>query len=189
MAERFIPLSEEDFKNDVSGIMKYIGKLKFGYNRKFVMTGTNFVDNFSEDFISFLNVYLSRIESDANAVKSVLQSTECVKSSKNVFDHNFINEIVYGNYDYASVLQFVDGIEDGLESNEFTKVSDVENFFTHTIDMAFNHMGTSVGALVDQLTAPQVNGFEVACDHIDVSTMNTLKTSSKLFPARDRIEV
>ena len=118
-----------------------------------------------------------------------MQSTECVKSSKNVFDHNFINEIIYGNYDYASVLQFVDGIEDGLESNEFAKVSDVENFFTHTIDMAFNHMGTSVGALVDQLTAPQVNGFEVACDHIDVSTMNTLKTSSKLFPARDRIEV
>nr|DAN65344.1 MAG TPA: hypothetical protein [Caudoviricetes sp.] len=189
MAERFIPLSEEDFKNDVSGIMKYIGKLKFGYNRKFVMTGTNFVDNFSEDFIRFLNAYLSRIESDANAAKSVLQSTECVKSSKNVFDHNFINEIIYGNYDYASVLQFVDGIEDGLESNEFAKVSDVENFFTHTIDMAFNHMGTSVGALVDQLTAPQVNGFEVACDHIDVSTMNTLKTSSKLFPARDRIEV
>lgn len=189
MEGRFIPLSEEDFKNDVSGILKYIGKLKFGYNRKFVMVGTNFVDNFSDDFIRFLNEYLRRIEQDANNAKNVLKSTNCVRSSQDVFEHNFINDVVYGNYDYASVLQFVDGVEDGLESGRFSTTEDIESFSQHTIDMAFNHMGTSVGALVDQITAPQSNALMTTCEEIDVNTMNSLKTSTKLFQAKDRIEI
>ena len=188
MEGRFIPLSEEDFKNDVSGILKYIGKLKFGYNRKFVMVGTNFVDNFSDDFIRFLNEYLRRIEQDANNAKNVLQSTNCVRSSENVFEHNFINDVVYGNYDYASVLQFVDGVEDGLESCRFSTTKDIESFSQHTIDMAFNHMGTSIGALVDQITSPQSDALMTTCEEIDVNTMNSLKTSTKLFQAKDRIE-
>lgn len=191
MENNFVPLSEADFKNDVSGIQQYIGKLKFMLSRKMlnipIPSAVNSFD--SADFIRFLNEYLRKIENETKAAQTALRTTECSTITSKVFEHNFFNDIIYNDYDYASILQFVDGLEDGILDGNFNSPGKIKDFSDHTITMAFHNMGIDVGGLVDLVTSPQVDGLKTDCTEIDVSTINSCKNSSNLCNTTDRIEL
>ena len=130
MENNFVPLSEADFKNDVSGIQQYIGKLKFMLSRKMlnlpIPSAVNSFD--SADFIRFLNEYLRKIENETKAAQTALRTTECSTITSKVFEHNFFNDIIYNDYDYASILQFVDGLEDGILDGNFNSPGKIKDF-------------------------------------------------------------
>ena len=191
MENTFTSLSEADFKKGIDNILDEVTDLKRGFMYTLISNKVgNNSNSFKERFLNFLNNYLKRFEDDSLNAQNELQSINSFTcSNTRVFEHNFFNDVVYGNYDYASILQYVDGLEDGIEDNVLKNPSDVDRFSAHTITMAFNKMGTNVGSLVDMVTEPQVEGLMDNCSEIDCNTIKSMKTSRDLFSVNNRIEI
>ncbi|MCM1223245.1 MAG: hypothetical protein NC548_53215, partial [Lachnospiraceae bacterium] len=183
MNKKYGPLYDYDFQDRARDLRTEASTLKTEIFRATVMK-KDLDQKVINGFNSFVNDYLRFWEEYAEELQK--QMKEC-KAAPGVatIDYTTVKQWVYGNYDYASILQFADGVVQGVMSEKFEEPSDVEDFFEHTVKKAFNNMGASVAGLIE-------NGmnFEAhPATEVDAKTFGTIASYNKLFDGRTRTEL
>lgn len=119
----------------------------------------------------FVNDYVKIWEDYANDLASKIKSAKGTPGVHTV-KYDYVKDYIYSKDDYASVLQFADGVIQGIKSEKFKEPEDIEDFFKYTVNKAFHDKGDSVAALLDSVL---INGVTVDM------TANTSKSDAKLF--------
>lgn len=137
-------------------------------------------------FISYVNNFLKYWEDFSEDMKDKMNNC---KGSKGVrtLQYQTVKDYVYGNFDYAAVLQFTDGIIKGNEENKFKDADDIKDFFEHTIEKAFDDMPDSVASLLD--AALDVENDSISSSDYDAKMFDSIKTYKNLFNEKNRIEL
>ena len=155
---------------------------------------------------SFNSSYILRgLRSDINDYLSEKESLICDLKSSNVdispnaygkvviYRADYIQGIVYANFDYSSMLPFIAGVMDGIHEKAFASNDDilrfVESFRDHTANMAFPNQPVDVAGLVDSVTDPQVAVFRKPLDDYDAKMMQSIAASPALYAPKHRIEL
>ena len=153
---KYLKLNDKDFANHIRDLINessyFKGKIFKAFIRaedikKDVVTSYK---NFIKDFIDIWEDY-------ANDIVSKMKTTNAVKGTSTI-SYSYIKDYIYSVDDYASILQFTDGIIKGIESKQFYKPEDIDNFFKFTVNSAFHDKGNTVATLID---AVMVNGISV----------------------------
>lgn len=141
-------------------------------------------------YISFVNNFLKYWENFSEDLQDKMKKCNADESSSlRTLDYDFVKDYIYGNYDYASVLQFTDGLIKMNNNGESTKtVEDVEDFFEHTVEKAFNDLPDSVGGLMETATAIADDEM-VAPNALSRKMFKTISSYSKLFDENSRVEL
>ena len=184
---KYLKLNDKDFANHIRDLINessyFKGKIFKAFIRaedikKDVVTSYK---NFIKDFIDIWEDY-------ANDIVSKMKTTNAVKGTSTI-SYSYIKDYIYSVDDYASILQFTDGIIKGIESKQFYKPEDIDNFFKFTVNSAFHDKGNTVATLID---AVMVNGISVDMvsntSDWDVEMFNVVK-NYKIFKPNEALEL
>ena len=133
-----VPVSGRDFADSISELSKKCGEFKLDIFRSTIINGT--VDGYKiRNFMGIINSFLRTWEAD--------------NDSYSVIGYNDIKPFIFSNNDYASILQFTDGIVKGAKNSDITKESNYEDFFTMTVRKAFKDRPADAGMMVGEVTS------------------------------------
>ncbi|MCM1532742.1 MAG: hypothetical protein NC114_10800, partial [Ruminococcus flavefaciens] len=96
-----------------------------------------------------------------------------------------VRDYVYAKNDYASVLEFLDGLIKLIEDGKCDSIDDIEDFMDHTLSKAFPNREPEVGGLLDNVLDTGKNGFMTITDKSASSKYNSVK-SYNIFDRRER---
>lgn len=146
---------------------------------------------------SNINQYLTRVndflkywdEYSENLMKNIKRTnaTDGIYS----IEYQWVKEMIYAKFDYASILPFVDGIIKGISSEKFKDSDDIKDFKDYTISKAFKDLPTEIGELVDSvIVSDERNGIPVyrKCSATEAKLFNSIR-SYAIFNPRDRKEL
>jgi len=119
----------------------------------------------------FIADYIKIWEDYADTLSDKIRNAKGTAGVRTV-RYDYAKDYIYSKDDYASVLQYTDGVIQGMKSGKFKEPEDIEDFFKFTVEKAFNDKGDSVGAVLDRIL---INGITV--DMIS----NTSKADAKMF--------
>lgn len=140
---------------------------------------------------AYINEFLRLWADRAEALKSKIKTVKVVPDTNiRTIEYNYVKNYIYGNYDYASILKFTDGLMQGIESGKFAKNSDVEDFMEHTIDRAFNHQSPDVADVLNAVVDGGLAGFaNTPVDILEAKKFDSIRTYNQLFPKPDRTQM
>ncbi|MDE7347677.1 MAG: hypothetical protein K2N48_13175, partial [Muribaculaceae bacterium] len=155
-----------------------------------VMGNGQYGDRDTDRLLTAFNRYLKSWEDYGEQIVNGLnEASDDHKDISSNVDYNDIREFVYASYDYASVLQYADGVFKGIGDDKFKKADDVRDFFDHTIGKAFDDRPDTVGGVLDvflQCEGPEWN----IIDTMGTSNFKTLRSNRrKLFNPSTRTEL
>lgn len=142
-----------------------------------------------QSYLGAINSFL-RSWSDYAEKLSDEMSNAKVKNNANVtsIEYEDVKDYMYAKYDYASVLQYADGLIKGLETNKFETAEDVRDFFDYTTSKAFKDRESNVGMMVGNVM-PSVHGPELeSADAKEIAYFNSCHKYN-WYDRRDRIEI
>lgn len=136
--------------------------------------------------IGKLNGLLAKYGNSLEEAESVAKKTGKIDTSKSCYatPYSDIKDVLYAKYDYAAILQFVDGLYKGIDSGKFSEDDDFDEFFKHTANMAFKGLPDSTAAIVDATN--DIN--EQKSDTAEISHYNAV-IGQKIYNSRDREEL
>lgn len=204
-------LSDEDIQKSIKDLITQGSALKDILYGKLLKQGVsqvkdaindrfqteNFMDTINKDhsgvkeFLRNVNDFLKMWTEYSEQIQTQLKDIDLQQLDLGfkVFQYEYIKEFVYGNYDYASVMKFVDGLIQGIEMESMDSPEAIEQFKTHTISLAFGNQADSVMGLLDSvLTANNATNMKPA-DQMDVTLFNNVKHYNYLFKRSDRVEL
>lgn len=138
--------------------------------------------------LSAYNNYLRFWEDYADEVKEGMSKCRLENANIVTIDYSDIKEFIYANYDYASVLQFADGVFRGVNSEKFKSSEDIHDFFDHTVSKAFDDIDPGVAGVLDTFCRAIDDGPSVV-DNLQFNYFKSLRNNSKLFNSRTRTEL
>lgn len=183
MSKNISPLYDGEFQESISNLRAEASKLKTEIFKTTVMKkdlDQKVVNRFNgcvNDFLRYWSEYAEEFQKKMKDCKAV--------PGLGTIEYNDVKEWVYGNYDYASILPFADGVVQGVTSGEFDDPDDVEDFFDHTVKKAFNDMAGSVASLVEKAVGYRPH----PATQMDVKMFNAIASYNKLFDSRARTEL
>ena len=133
------------------------------------------------------NNYLRFWEQYADEVKDGMSNCRAEKVDIRTIDYNDIKDFIYASYDYASVLQFADGIFRGVKDKKFTDSEDIHDFFDHTVSKAFDDIDPSIAGVLDTFLRP--TDYTDVVDNLQFNYFKSLRNNSKVFNSRTRTEL
>ena len=134
-----------------------------------------------EEFVKYWDWYSTELATKMRSASG--------KEGVTTIETPFIKEYIYAKYDFASMLQFADGLVRGVTDGKFLHVEDIEDFKDHTIDKAFDGLPGDIGSVLDRVINSKMGiEFDHRTDKSDASTYNTIKTY-KMFDPRSRVEL
>ena len=149
---KFNAVNDYDIKKSIHKLTAEVSKLKAEIFKTVVM-GRDLDKQVIKRFGLFMNDFLRRWSDRADSLKHTIRDVkvdEC-EEGLTVIKYEYMKKFIYGNYDYASVLRFTDGVLKGIENKTMTKALQVDDFKDHTIDMAFNGQDPTVAGLLDSV--------------------------------------
>lgn len=176
-------LYEYDFQEFTRNLRTEAGKLKTEIFRATVMKRdldqkvVNAFNGYVNDFLRYWEEYAEEYQKKMKECKAA--------PGRGTIEYNEIKDWVYGNYDYASILPFADGLVQGITSGKFKDPEDVEDFFDHTVKKAFNDIGDSVANVIERATSFEYH----PASQTDVKMFDTIASYNKLFDSRARTEL
>lgn len=187
MGVNFNMLFTEDIVKAVKELTAESSKLKLAICKSIIQN--NSVDkNVVNRYISYVNDILAYWEELANDLAEKMKSSKGITGIRTV-EYEFVKDFIYCNYDYASILQFTDGLIKGInEDGKFKSPEDINDFFSHTISKAFNDRSDSVAGLLDCVIMNNGSSM-IVTDNSAAKMYDSVKSYSKLFNSRDRIEI
>jgi hypothetical protein len=187
----FAPISEEAIVSSIQQLSLQCGKLKASLVRRILMDKSiNRKD--VQLFESFINSFLKYWTERAENLRDTLHQVKEIKSSSELssLDYDYVKSFIYASYDYASVLQFTDGLLRGIESEKIRKPDDIEDFKNHTISMAFDDNDPSVGGLLDSVIGERTGGMNnVPVDALGLKNFYNIRNYNGLLKKTDRTEI
>ena len=137
------------------------------------------------EYMSFINGFISSWENYSEGVSNVIKDSKAVVGTQKVLDYEYIKDYIFFNYDYASILQFADGVLEGVSKEKFTTPDDIKDFRDHTASKALHVDNAEVAAVLHNVIS---NGISMAnwtnCDVTAVAKYNTVR-SYKIFNNKD----
>lgn len=123
---------------------------------------------------------------------NLMNKIKAASGSENVYSirYEWVKDFIYASFDYASVLQFVDGIIQ-ICTKPNVKISDIEGFREHTISKAFKNLPLSIAELSDSVLSSQARkGLNMYCktDKMEAKLFDSIR-SYKIFNGTDRKEL
>ena len=136
------------FSSDVQGLVMEASKLKAEIFRSSYQNRR--ID------INVIHKFLAAVNNMIGKYSDVFMDTQdAMKNGKvdpekhyRAISYNLIKDYLYGKYDYASVLNFVDGMYKGIDDGKFVEKEDITDFFLYTANKAFKNMPESVADIV-----------------------------------------
>ena len=105
------------------------------------------------NYLDHLSIFLIKADEEMEEVKALFRKPINEISEINMH-FSVIKDLIYGNFDYYSILQFVDGIYNGIEDGNIKNTVDVDRFEDFMIHQAFGNIGDSIPSLVNMLEYP-----------------------------------
>lgn len=188
MINKYYLISDNDITSSIQMLSSKLSNLKIGYFKSILMY-KKFDKSDVKKINAEINSFLGFWESYSDYIGEKIKISKG-KENITTIDYQYIKEFIYANYDYASVLQFVDGVIKGIESKKFVNTEDIEDFKKHVLAKAFNDRPDTVGGLLDSVLV-NGSGLDVLVDTtmIDVKLYNSIRTYPKLFDKKSRVEL
>lgn len=186
----FNPVVDTDIKRSIEDLIDESFKLKTELFKTVVM-GKSFDRKSLKQFQIYVNEFLRFWSNHADSVKTAMKDVRVDDCDEelDVIEYSYIKNFIYGNFDYASILHFVDGALKGVNNKSMKNPSDIDNFRSHTIDMAFNHQDPSVAGLLDSVLSEELQSVTKKAEVLDLKMFDTVRTYNDLFSYRDRPEL
>lgn len=154
--------------NDVQSIVKKSTAVKLNFFKSWLKSDKIdriLIDRYLEDNLSFLNRW-NNVGKDAEDLIKSLKPDNDTKNIK-VIPYDDVVPYLFNNYDYASILQFADGVIKGINSKKIKFAKDVNDFREFVINKAFKNQPLTY---TDLLAGPseclsnaiEVNSMEIA---------------------------
>lgn len=185
-----IIISDTKLSNQINDLVSNSSKLKKSLFDAIILKKG--IDDYElSKFTSYVEKILKDWSSDANSIKDAIKlvKVDNCNIGMDVLDYNYIKEFIYGNYDYASVLQFTDGLLKGIEEGGMSNPQDIEDFKDHTVSMAFNNLTPSVAGLLDSVLSEERNLMIKKANELDIKNFEIIQTYNDLFKYRDNPEL
>ena len=146
-------------------------------------------DDILRRFISYVNSFLKQWDDHCEELAKEMATSSGVEKVRTL-EYQFAKDYIYAEYDYASVLQFTDGIVKGITSGKFTDTDDIEEFYSHTVQKAFdNQPDTAAGLLESILQQKTMSMNGVTTDKYQTKMYDTIKKHKGIHDSRDRVEL
>ena len=126
-----------------------------------------------KDFVESWNKEAIEIESSIKSAAG--NATESIP-------YSYIKDYIYGNYDYASVLPYVDGLISGFTDGNFKDERDSSSFENHVKDNAFPNRLNTTGGLVEDVV--MISKTAKVASREETAMFNVLK-SQRIFNHND----
>ena len=180
-------LYDRDIANSIRDLVEESSYLKSKIFKSLIVVG-ELESDVPKSYKNFINDFIKIWEDYANGISSKIKTVKGVAGIYTV-NYNYAKDFIYSKDDYASVLQFADGVIQGIKSEKFKEPDDVEDFFKFTVNKAFHDRGDSVAALLDSVL---LNGISVdmysKVTNNDAKLFDSVK-SYKMFNGTDANEL
>ena len=191
MEKNFMPLGDHDLNKHMKDIISGGSDLKGEIFRSIVLQEKLNVRNIKL-YESMVNNFLKFWDDYSNNLSSAIKDIDKIPEGAQfkTIDYGFVKNFIYADYDYASVLQFVDGVITGIKEDEMKKPEDVEEFRDYTIEKAFSTDTPTVGSLIDSVLSKDsrdANSTNVTA--LDTKMFMNIRNYDKLFPSTKRTEL
>lgn len=146
--------------------------------------------NVINQYLIQVNAFLKYWDEYSQDLMSKIKLSKGIEGVYSI-DFQWVKEMLYANYDYASILPFVDGIIKGISSDKFQVPDDIEDFKYHIISKAFKDLPNEIGAVVDSVTISEArNGISIyrKSSKTDAKLFDSIR-SYAIFNQRDRKEL
>lgn len=182
----FTRLNGRDLRADVNTFVGESGKAKIELF-KASYQARKVDDRIIQKYIGALNGMLAKYGNNLKSVEDDVKAMNKLDLDSKVdscLQYDDVKDVVYAKYDYASVLQFTDGLIRGIDSNKMEENDDIEDYFDHTVSMAFKDLPTSTAALVEDINSLVYR----PADKSEISHFNAVK-GLKIYNENDRKEL
>lgn len=142
----------------------------------------------SSVFKDYLSTVRNMIKEYAEYAEAISEAAKAVSDSDDVVittQYDDIKDLLYTDYDYASMLLFADGVIKGIDDKKFEDEDDIEDFFEHTTEKAFKDRADSTAGLLDDVSDIVHTGSR---DKAEASLFKSVKRQ-RLFDKSDSKEL
>lgn len=137
-------------------------------------------------YLSFVSDFLKFWEDYSTDLQEKISRTTGIEGVCTI-KYQDIKDFIYANYDYASIIPYVDGLIKGIESSKFKEPEDVNDFFVHTVSKAYDELPDSIAGLLDHVTGESIffdKNFR--SDKYEAKMFETVKSYKKMFNTTSR---
>ena len=143
-------------KNNIGAMVNTVSDLKLNIVRSLIHK-TSIPNN---EYVSpqlYIDSFIEGWDDVAEEVKNSFKKVSINDIHNSIVSYNVVEGYASTSHDFASVLQFANGIFSGIKEGKFNSKSDINDFFDHTITHAFNKLPHSVGGLMDGMMQAYIN--------------------------------
>lgn len=135
-------------------------------------------------YLGYVNSFLRYWDNYSSDLEEEMKNSNGAEGVRSI-PYEKIRDYVYAKNDYASVLEFVDGLIKLIIDGTCSSVDDLEDFRDHTLSKAFPNREAEVGGLLDGVINSGKPGVMVVTDKSAAAKYNTVK-SYNIFDRRER---
>lgn len=150
-------------------------------NKEFDKSAVSIYLNSVNGILKYWNDYAMDLQNKMRETKGELEGIRSI-------EYDIVKGFVYSKYDYASIVQFVDGLMKGTDDEKWKKTEDIEDFKDHTLSKAFDDRDTTVGGLLDEVINTGNESFSISSKY-EGRMFQNIANYKDLFNNRDRIEI
>lgn len=185
IARYTVPMRQMQFEQSVSDMAQVCSKFKLDVFRNTLANST--IDSYKvREFLGTVNAFLRTWETYAMDLQGQIKSANPGEKDAyyKVIEYQEIKPFIYASYDYASILQFADGIVRGAKNADIRKNSQYEDFFKQAARRAFKDRPADAGMMVSEVT--NFDHIEWSQHESDLFKSNKHKN---FFDNNDRMEI
>lgn len=183
----YYPIGEYGFTNSIQSLREDISILKMKIFKALTMQNQMDIRDINM-FLAKINNYLKFWETNAEDLSEAMSRSKGVEEVR-ALSYDVVKDYLYAKYDYAAILQFTDGVIKGINSEEFTKSEDIDDFFKFTINKAFQETGKDAAEMIDTVLMLDSKDMKyIITDKLEARKYDSIKNNN-LFSDNDRSEI
>ena len=181
---KVVRISPNSFSNDVNSLAAAASQLKMELFRS--TNQVRKVDSAKvQKFLGVVNGVLARYFSIFETLVDEMHDASPAEGAYSV-PYGEVKPYLYPNFDYASILNYTDGLYRGVSDGDIKSALDMDEFFTHTTKMAFKDIPGTTPELLDELVA--LDRSKRAASAAEAAQFKGVK-AQKIFDKNDRTEL
>ena len=181
--KKFDILTDVDITNRIHAMVREGSKLKNEIFKSVIMM-KDLDKKVIQLYLGYVNSFLKYWDEYSSTLQEEMKTSNGVEGVRSI-PYERVRDYVYAKNDYASVLEFVDGLIKLVENGKCESIEDIEDFMDHTLSKAFPSREAEVGGLLDNVLDTGKDGFMIITDKSAASKYNTTK-SYNIFDRRER---
>jgi len=149
--KKFDILTDVDITNRIHEMVREGSKLKNEIFKSVIMM-KDLDKKVIQLYLGYVNSFLKYWDEYSSTLQEEMKTSNGVEGVRSI-SYERVRDYVYAKNDYASVLEFVDGLIKLVESGKCESIEDIEDFMDHTLSKAFPSREAEVGGLEEAAIA------------------------------------